>query len=624
MKEALLAAARALDGGNLDESRNHLRSLPLVRGDRPERLVAVALWKRLLGNSRSDDPPTAGNDPQTLAALDNMAAAALNRVHVWNAYEAIPVLEARIGPVDTAAMVASTIWDCVLKSNPAMFALVFELFFRAGGERCAIALEQFLAEQENYIPSYWHFVLFTRSSPGRSHFEFAALAAQLLKDTRRSELAPLFDVYLKQMRQAPAFEIAAAARALSSAGERMLVAEYMTGMGYTPDELQVVVAAMPFLAGDSNAGQAIISLMQARLGTAEHRWKDALEFAGLAGADQRFRHAANLLRALALARLKKSQEAEALLDDVLASADAAPFHRARATFIKVTNELAKRDLPLPEEQPVGIFTASVGRPLAQSLWVGPKLRWIERLCIKSYLDNGWRFQLYVYDEPDGVPEGCEVLDASAIIPAKDVFLEGQGSGAHAGSVGAFSDLFRYRLLCKRGGMWTDTDVINFKKFDPDGQRFISTELTDAGLITLNGAIMAAPAGDEMVTRAYERARAILSSNDKMFFTRIGPYLLAEVALEFGVDKIELMPPRFLSPVSWMNTASLLQPFDVVMARQEFRQAVNIHVYTEMWRTLGLGLDRPPGAETFLGRLYADHFGEQSSTETESAQKAINA
>ena len=622
MKAELLAAARALDGGELDESRELLRTLPLVLRDRPERLVAVALWKRLLGRSGSVDPKE-DSGREILAALDNMAAAALNRQHVWNAYEAIPVLESRIGAADAAAIVASTIWDCVLKSNPAMFTSVFELFFRAGGERCATAMAQFLAEQQDYIPNYWQFVLFTRSSAGRSRFEFADLAARLLKDTRRCDLAPLLDLYLKQLRQAPVLEITEAAQALISPAQRMRVAEYITGMGYTLDELRIVIASLPFLAGDSDAGKAITSLMQARLATAEHRWDDALEFAGVCCNDPQFLHAANLLRALSLARLRKPQDADTLLDQVLSNPDAAPFHRARATFIKVTNELATRGLPLPEDRSLEPFSAPVGRPLAQSLWVGPRLRWIERLCIKSFLDNGWRFQLYVYDEPEGVPEGCEVLDASAIIPARDVFLEGHGSGPHAGSVGAFSDLFRYRLLSERGGMWTDTDVINFKKFDPDGRRFVSTELTDAGLVTLNGAIMAAPANDEMVVRAYERACAILSSKDKMFFTRIGPYLLAEVALDLGVDKVELMPPNFLSPISWMNTASLLQPFDMLMARQEFQRAINVHVYTEMWRTLGLGLDRPPGEDTFLGRLYARHFGVQSGAGTFSARKVVN-
>ena len=55
-----------------------------------------------------------------------------------------------------------------------------------------------------------------------------------------------------------------------------------------------------------------------------------------------------------------------------------------------------------------------------------------------------------------------------------------------------------------------------------------------------------------------------------------------------------------------NTASLLQPFERMMAREDMRQAVNLHVYTEMWRTLGLGLDRPPEPDTFIGRLYAHH------------------
>jgi hypothetical protein len=39
----------------------------------------------------------------------------------------------------------------------------------------------------------------------------------------------------------------------------------------------------------------------------------------------------------------------------------------------------------------------------------------------------------------------------------------------------------------------------------------------------------------------------------------------------------------------------------------------------MWRTLGLGLDRPPEPDTFIGRLYAHHFGEENAM-----QEAVNA
>ena len=611
MRELVAAAARALDGGRLDEARDCLMSLPFARCDRAQRLVAVALWKRVLSSTPNSN---ASRDRETAIALNSVAAAATRPDYVWSAYQAIPVLEERFGPAVTAALAVAALWDCVLTADSAMFKCVFELFFRAGGERCIAAYEQFLIERTDCAPSYWDFVLLTKSGTGRDAAAFAALAARIIQTTQRTDLAPLFDVYLKQMRQASIAEIVATARALKVPSQRMLIAECMLVMGYSLGDLRTVVACCEQLVGRSATGQPIVDLLHARLAAAECRWNDVVELAERTRADARFCIAADLLRALALARLKKTERATALLDDVNGSPETSPFDRARSAFIRVTTELIRRGSPLPEQQRPEIPPATVGRPLAQSLWVGRSLRWIERLCIKSYLDNGWRFQLYVYDEPDNVPEGCEVLDATAIIPAKDVFREGHGSGSHAGSVGAFSDLFRYRLLSKRGGMWTDTDVINFKKFEPDGQRFISTELTDAGLVTLNGAIMAAPAGDELVSRAYDRARAILDSDDKLFFTRIGPYLLAEVALELGVDKIKLMPPAFLGPVSWMNTATLLQPFDVLMTREEFQQAINVHVYTETWRTLGLGLDRPPGPQTFLGRLYADHCGEESAVQ----------
>ncbi|MGH6994981.1 MAG: glycosyltransferase, partial [Stellaceae bacterium] len=329
--------------------------------------------------------------------------------------------------------------------------------------------------------------------------------------------------------------------------------------------------------------------------------------------DSRFTGAADLLRAHALARLKDTSKARTILDAVAADETAPPYLHARVAFVRLTAELVERGLPLPADRPTRKFPPAIGRPLVQSLWVGRRLRWIERLAIKSYLDNGWRFQLYVYDDVEDVPSGCEILDAATIIPEGDVFAEGPGSGLHAGSIGAFSDLFRYRLLHERGGMWSDTDVINLRQFDPDGMKFVSTEVTDAGLITLNGAIMAAPAGDPFVARAYERAAALLRT-DKMFFTRIGPYLLAELVVEMGVDTVELMPPDFLSPVSWMNTGSLLQPYETVAALPTMRAATNLHVYTEMWRMLELGLDRPPPPETFLGRLYARSFGERMRVE----------
>ena len=103
--------------------------------------------------------------------------------------------------------------------------------------------------------------------------------------------------------------------------------------------------------------------------------------------------------------------------------------------------------PAPEEEEDLTFPVDAGQPLAQALWVGPRLRWVEQLSIASYLRNGWRYQLYVYDIPQNVPEGCEILDAEAILPRAKLFREGGSSGVHAGSLGAFS---RSVPLCAAG------------------------------------------------------------------------------------------------------------------------------------------------------------------------------
>ena len=619
IKGALLAAARALDHGRWEEARDHLRAAPLTRSHHSQCLVAAALWKRILASSRPADQQSIEGEDEAVTAFDKATGPLRNEGNAWGTFHALPTLEMKIGAADAAAIVATTLWDVVLKADPAVFSSIFELFFRAGASRCLDAWEQFLIEQRDYVPSFWDFVLLTKSLSRGNRPDFATTAGHSLRVARREDLAPLFAVYLKQTRQAPVAEIVAAARALSTPAHRSRVADYMAEMGYMPEEVPVIVAAFAELAGDSDADGTCMALMQARLANAERRWRDVISFANLAHADPRRRCAADLLRAHALCRSGENGDAIALLEDIGADQKVAPFQRSRAAFIRVTAECVKRGLSPPDEMKPRPPAAAAGRPLAQSLWVGPRLRWIERLAIQSYLNNGWRFQLYVYDDPDNVPEGCEVLDATTIIPAKEIFREGMNSGAHAGSIGAFSDLFRYQLLYMRGGMWTDTDVINLKKFEPDGQRFVCTEIVDAGLTSVNGAMMAAPAGDPFLARACERSRELLASAEGMFFTRIGPYLLAELLVEMGVDTIDLMPPGFLSPVSWMNAGSLLQPFNAVMARREFRDAVNLHVYTEIWRTLGLGLDRPPRPDTFIGRLYADLVGE-----TDAEPQAVNA
>lgn len=612
MQANLLSAARALDDGSAKDALAWLRGLPLTAGEEAPRQVALALWKRMVLLSDGEEPLRCKDADAALAALNDVGAALAEPDKIWLGYRALPVLEKMIGSTDAAAAVAAILWDRILGAHEGVFVAAFELFFRGGDiARCREAWHQFLAARKDHVPGYWNFLLYCKTQPGGNRADIAAEVDHVLALTGRQDLAQLASVYLMQMRQEDCKQICDAARRLPEAEHRVRVADHMIGMAYMPEDLPIAVAAFRELMQGAEQGDAAIAFMEARLANANRDWAEVLACVERAAASPRYRYPAGLLAANALGHLGQSEKARRELAEVISAPDAPVYLHARAAFIRVNVELAAKGLPAPELTSIPAFKATPGRPLAQSLWVGRRLRWIERLAIKSYLHNGWRFQLYAYDDVENVPEGCEVLDANVIIPRKDVFKEGFGSGLHAGSMGAFSDLFRYRLLYERGGMWTDTDVINLKRFDPDGCKFISTEFSDAGLVTLNGAIMAAPARHAFVGRAYERACELLRAED-VFFTRIGPYLLAELLVECGVESMSLMPPYFLSAVFWMNTADLLHPYESLMQRLKGHDVVNLHIYTEMWRMLGLGLDKPPGRATFLGRLYAEHFDKEAS------------
>ena len=96
--------------------------------------------------------------------------------------------------------------------------------------------------------------------------------------------------------------------------------------------------------------------------------------------------------------------------------------------------------------------------IIQSLWIGEPLSKLEQLSIKSFIDNGHEYHLYVYDNIGNIPNGTIVKNANEILNKSEIFYYKNGS------VSAFSNLFRFTLLYKKGGYWVDTDLICTKPF----------------------------------------------------------------------------------------------------------------------------------------------------------------
>jgi hypothetical protein len=108
--------------------------------------------------------------------------------------------------------------------------------------------------------------------------------------------------------------------------------------------------------------------------------------------------------------------------------------------------------------------------IINGMWIGDSLTNVEKLSINSFLKNGHEYHLYVYDDIKGIPDGVIVKDGNMIIDSSKIFKYkkmGKKEGSAVGNEGfaGFADWFRYVLLHKKGGWWSDLDSICLKKFE---------------------------------------------------------------------------------------------------------------------------------------------------------------
>lgn len=598
LRGVALRAAAEMDAGRLEAAQAVLAAAPVTDVGVEVRKVYLALWRRVLKSTDRLSRPVA----EALDTLDRVMDAP---ARLWDAYRPITELGRVLGPL-SAPIVGVTLWPETLAADADFFPHFFDAVSRGAEAALVEAVWRgFLSARRDYAPDHWTHLKALRARGVQARADFPEGVLAELRAWGRADLAPLVETQLAFARQAPMQAVCAQALALTDPAHRQAVALFLIGCPFDGPDADIVDQTFDaLLPADAPQALAHRALMRARVLTAQGDWRAAAEAADAVIHPPAHSLTASVLAANAKARLGRFNDARRDLRKVARAADAPPFLQGRSLLVGAVTELLAAGRAAPDVEAAAEFPHQAGRPLAQSLWVGPRLRWVEQLSIASYLRNGWRYQLYVYDPPAGAPPGCELMDAEAILPREALFREGGGSGWHKGSLGAFSDLFRYALLHLKGGMWTDTDVVNRRLFEPDGRSFMATEMIDGGVYGPNGCLLAAPAGAPFIAEALRRARALIDA-EALTFARIGPELLAEMIAERGPGAFELLPKNFMNPVPWLQAATFLRPYETVAAAPEIRAATNIHLYTETWRLVGLRLDQPPSVDTFLGRLYTD-------------------
>ena len=210
-----------------------------------------------------------------------------------------------------------------------------------------------------------------------------------------------------------------------------------------------------------------------------------------------------------------------------------------------------------------------------SLWVGT-LSPLERMCMKSFLKQGHPFHLYVYEKPEGVPEGVTVKDASEIAPKESI--------GRFQNLANFSDFFRYSLLYKHGGWWVDLDMYCIRPFIFGTPYVFSSQLViERTNDEINSGAIRAPQHSAMMRYCLKRVEKINTLTNE--WPAIGPALMMDSCRHFQLQR-HIKPHPTFCPLHYFEAPeNVLGPHSGATVFDKGRTHA-VHLWNEELRRAG--------------------------------------
>lgn len=233
----------------------------------------------------------------------------------------------------------------------------------------------------------------------------------------------------------------------------------------------------------------------------------------------------------------------------------------------------------------------------KTFWHGAALSPVETLCLKTFIDFGHDIELFSYDVPAGVPKDVAIRDASEIYPRNRVFF--YSSAPNAGSVAAFANMFRYRVLELEGGCWVDTDVLCLSGTLPGNQIFVVLEEPEQA----NNAIMRLPPGHAIARVCREHAEAMKAED--LSWGDTGPALLTRVLTEHNLMHLA-SPVETAYPIHWSEATSLWKPSQTATIKERTRKAPFLHLWNNMLRLNNIDKFASPPTGSYIFELAERH------------------
>ena len=233
-------------------------------------------------------------------------------------------------------------------------------------------------------------------------------------------------------------------------------------------------------------------------------------------------------------------------------------------------------------------------------WHGPELSLYERACLQSFVRQGARVNLHTFDAGLSVPDGVIRLDAARFADLQEVRAYTQNG--EVGSIAAFSDVLRYRILAQLAGWWIDTDVFCLQSV----AKLHELEQNSPGMILgvessrhLNGAVLCItdPSIAQDLTGMAQARGKVFGWGD------VGPKLLTTY-VQNNLARVTLMDQSTFYPLAMHEIDDVFDPLLRDHCAALSAGALTIHLWNQHLHKLRLPKSVFPPAGSFLAELFA--------------------
>ena len=229
----------------------------------------------------------------------------------------------------------------------------------------------------------------------------------------------------------------------------------------------------------------------------------------------------------------------------------------------------------------GVLNSGSQSITAHMFWAKGPISELEYLCMKSFIDKKYKLLVWSYDDGLEIPPEAKLRDANNVIDESKLFLNRQGSYA------GFSDYFRYKVLNRFGGLYSDTDVIAVRPATelPKSQ-FLVTEHSKQNTFKsyINGNVIynPTPSKGNVIDLALAYTRRF--PKEDIQWSEIGPALLSAIVSIYPRHDFVIQPPMFANPIPWWECPQKLLQDDLSILDDN---CFFFHCYNETWKRAGI-------------------------------------